>query len=346
MYLRGKIYYTDYYDGNGNRFRKSLKTRDIKLATEREKIFISFLRTNKPIKAESILWADFKNWYETYLNENKSDGTKYIHLLAIRYLEEHKTPKYLREITPDFLLGVKGFLQRKAENNRNKPGPAGRNRSIKAIKTMMRTAELFKKIGVKQDWRIIARDCNESEGRIEFHPLEELIEIGRILKGDLLLAFYLGWEEGLRRGEIAHLTKKDYNPQAHTISISNKPGWKPKTKKSARTIPLRPDSERLIKQAIIDSPTDYIINLDGDRYKRQYLSQHYRAALKKSLPDLHCFLHKLRHTYGTLLIQQGVHIKVVCGLMGHSNILQTEKYLHVGRSQYEAAVATIPSLGI
>lgn len=345
MYLRGTVYYTNYYDGKGNRFRKSLKTSNPVVAEERERLFISFLRTNKPIKTESIRWRDFKNWYEKYLSNNKAAGTKYIHMLAVRYMEEYQTPKYLRDITPDFLVSVKGFLQKKAMANKDKPGPAGRNRSIKALKTMMRTAELFKKIGVKQDWRVIARDSGESDGRIEFHSLEELNEIRAVLEDDLQLAFYLGWEEGLRRGEIVHLCKSDYNPYNHTITISKKPGWVPKTKKSARTIPLRPQSEKLLKQAILRSSSPYFINLPGDRYNKNYLSYSYRYVLKKKLPHLHCFIHKLRHTYGTLLIQNGVHVKVVCDLMGHSNILQTEKYLHVGQSQFATAVASLPSLG-
>jgi len=335
----------DYYDEKGTRRRRSLKTADRVIAFEREKEFVKLIKTIRPEKTESILWHDFKRWYLKYLSENKAAGTKYIHELAIKYLEEYHSPKYLRDITPEYLANFKGYIANKAKNNRNKPGAAGRNRAIRAIKTMMYTAERFKKIGIKQDWEIIEKDKSEAENRIVWHTLEELRQIKDILDGDLLTVFFLGWEEGLRRGEIAHLYKTDYNPATHTITISKKRDWNPKTKKSARTIPLRPDSEAAIQRSVAAAPKNspYIINLPG-RDKEDYLSHQYRHAVKSNLSNINSFIHKLRHTYGTLLVKEGVPIKIISDLMGHTNVLQTEKYIHLGQPEYAAAVAKMPSI--
>lgn len=347
MFLRGKIFYSDVYI-KGKRYRISLKTRDRGIAIEKERALCSFLLRQQPKESEVILWKSFKHWFFIFLQENRKKGTQYIYSLAIKYLEEYKKPIYLRQITPSLLLDFKRFLKEKAVLHNNKPGPAGRNRYIKAIKSMMKTAEMYDEIGIAQNWALISRDKDESDGRVDFHAIEELKQIGAVLSGDLLTAFALGWQEGLRRGEIVFLHKKDYDPIAHTIRICKKPEWQPKTKKSARTVPLHPETEKLILESIKHSSTEspYIINIPGDRKKNSYLSYHYQQTLRKLLPKNHCYLHKLRHTFGTMLVQNGTHLKVVCDLMGHSNILQTEKYTHTTQVQHIAAIASFPALGV
>lgn len=345
MYLRKDIFYSDIYV-KGKRYRVSLKTNDRKIAMDRERTLFSFLLNQKPDKEEALLWKTFKRWFRSYLQDTKSTGTVYLYNLAIKYLEEFKKPVYLRDITPSMLLEFKFYLKEKAQNNHNKPGPAGRNRYIKLIKAMMRTAEEYGKIGICQKWALISRDKDETDGRVDFHSVEELQQIEAVLDGDLLTVFYLGWAQGLRRGEMAFLHKSDYNPTAHTLSIHKKEEWTPKTKKSARIIPLHPDTERLIKKSIARSPkSQYIINLAGNRYKNTYLSYQYIQHLGKELPFLKCYLHKLRHTFGTMLVQNGTHLKIVCDLMGHSNILQTEKYTHTTQNQFKKAIASFPHLG-
>lgn len=40
-------------------------------------------------------------------------------------------------------------------------------------------------------------------------------------------------------------------------------------------------------------------------------------------------VHDGRHTAGTLLIEQGVHVRTVQEILGHSRITMTERYTHV-----------------
>ena len=48
-------------------------------------------------------------------------------------------------------------------------------------------------------------------------------------------------------------------------------------------------------------------------------------------------LHDARHTAGTLLMEQGVHIRVVQEVLGHTRVTTTEKYLHVASPQAKDA---------
>ena len=144
---------------------------------------------------------------------------------------------------------------------------------------------------------------------------------------------------------MAYVYKTDYDPENHAINITEKDEWKPKTKKSVRTIPLTSEAEKAILKSIQRAPhSKYLINLDGKREKNGYITQAYTRILSRKLPAVRCYLHKLRHTFGSLLIAKNIHIKVVCDLMGHKNILQTEKYVHIGDKQQVKAIEKLPKI--
>jgi len=48
-------------------------------------------------------------------------------------------------------------------------------------------------------------------------------------------------------------------------------------------------------------------------------------------------LHDARHTAATLLMEQGVHIRVVQEILGHTRVTTTERYVHVASPQVRDA---------
>ena len=48
-------------------------------------------------------------------------------------------------------------------------------------------------------------------------------------------------------------------------------------------------------------------------------------------------VHDARHTAATLLIEQGVHIRVVWEVLGHTRVTTTERYTHVATLQMKEA---------
>ena len=52
-------------------------------------------------------------------------------------------------------------------------------------------------------------------------------------------------------------------------------------------------------------------------------------------------LHDARHTAGTLLVEQGVHIRVVQEILGHTRVTTTERYTHVASPQVRDATERI-----
>lgn len=293
-------------------------------------------------------WPAFKAWYIDYLRAMNSPRTVKIELRTIKKLEEFKKPAFLCQLTPDYLLDFKSWLELSPKNPRKnfRGGLVALDRHVCAFKKMLRTAESFNKIQA-QNWNGIKKDLRVKKfGRTSWHTVEELRQIEAVLEGDLLTAFYLGWQEGLRKSEIAWLYKTDYDAQNHTITIQSKEGWTPKTARSVRTLPLAPSSEAAIKASIAAAPahSPFIINIPGKRESDSYLSGNYIEAVKKGVPGLKSHLHKLRHTYGSLLAQRGVNIKTISELMGHTSILVTARYTHWGDGALRRASRVIPEL--
>jgi integrase len=118
----------------------------------------------------------------------------------------------------------------------------------------------------------------------------------------------------------------------------------PKSEKSRRVVPLAADAAAALKEhrrAQVASLSGLVFT-DG---KGQPV--HPRAdygdwqALLDDLGIRHYRVHDLRHAFGTYLLEQGVDIKVVQVLLGHSSSAFTQQvYQHVGEKlRYEAADA-------
>ena len=69
--------------------------------------------------------------------------------------------------------------------------------------------------------------------------------------------------------------------------------------------------------------------MDGSQYKPAYISKHFKLVLEKAgLP--HIRFHDLRHTAGSLLLNEGADIKQVQVFLGHKRASTTlDIYAHV-----------------
>lgn len=69
----------------------------------------------------------------------------------------------------------------------------------------------------------------------------------------------------------------------------------------------------------------------------------FKKVFKKCITKcgINCRMYDLRHTYASLLVQNGVPIYTVQKLMGHSDISSTQRYAHLDYKQYIDALAKI-----
>lgn len=158
---------------------------------------------------------------------------------------------------------------------------------------------------------------------------------------------------GLRRSEVIGLKWSAIDFAGKTVSVKHKvlqDGSKltgydvMKTKSSYRTMPLIPIVEQALlaekeKQAEMKRVFGYSYNHDYDEYicvdavgeliKPNYVTDHFKVVLKQNgLRKIR--FHDLRHSCASLLLANGVQMKLIQEWLGHSDISTTSNvYSHV-----------------
>ena len=156
----------------------------------------------------------------------------------------------------------------------------------------------------------------------------------------LYAAFYLAAKTGMREGEIVRLKWGHVDLGKGNISVQGQT----KTDPSLRTVPIskktigvlqkhlkRQSKEKAVlgdvyhdEGYVFTSPKKFGQPLKPDSLYGTFK----RIAKKAGLP--HLPFHGLRHSFATMLLQSGVHPKIVANLLGHSEVRTTlDTYSHV-----------------
>jgi site-specific recombinase XerD len=156
--------------------------------------------------------------------------------------------------------------------------------------------------------------------------LKALFNAPKLLKHRIVLT--LAYSAGLRSQELIKLKLSDIDFERKTIHIRQS-----KYKKD-RIVPLSNYIAKGLKKYIsVEHPHSWLFNgkePDG-RYSPKGLSWVMREALKKTNIQKNVNLHSLRHSYATHLLEEGVNIVTIKGLLGHATIQTTMIYLHVAQ---------------
>ena len=170
---------------------------------------------------------------------------------------------------------------------------------------------------------------------------------------------------GIRRGEMLALTwnsidwkNKQIKITQNTVYVHKKIYTKsPKTETSIRTIGISNELINLLKRYKIEQNIEKVklgdLWEDNNRIFTQWngkvmhpdsISQYWKKYQKKiGIPDEQIVsLHKLRHTFATLLLDSGeTNIKTVSELLGHSDIGTTNIYVHALETSKREAVVNL-----
>lgn len=153
----------------------------------------------------------------------------------------------------------------------------------------------------------------------------------------------LGLHVGLRREEARFLAWRDVDLEAHLLRVSVKPpAFTPKTH-GERTVPLNQELADYLDRLRQLHPTAEWVCLNAEL--RQWslgLSRWARELFTAAGIDReYGTLHRLRHTFGTRLLEAGVDVETVRDLMGHADISTTARYLSSTDKRKRDAVAAL-----
>ena len=329
------MYHADYIE-NGVRKRPSLHTKNKEVA---------LLKASEKIKGKqdetfpNCPFINFENRYLTFRQNTCSSNTVERLQYALKRLKEFSPLDKLSDVTPALLSDFQVYLlqNKKPKGHSKEKNNAGVNRTVREIKTMMRQAERWELIR-PQVWQNVKK-LKEPKGRVEFHSPQEISQILSIFNQNWRLVVLLGCRAGLRRGEIAALTWADVDFKNNQIYIA------PNKTEKHRFVPLVTDlrNELLEARKKANKNSKYVVDVGEERNSPYFLSAYYLKTTKEKLP-FKCGLHKLRHTFASHLVQQGVDLYRVSKLLGHSSIKMTEIYAHLTPINLQEAVSLLPAI--
>ncbi len=135
---------------------------------------------------------------------------------------------------------------------------------------------------------------------------------------------------GLRVSEIVNLKINDMNFNERTGKIKQSKG------KKDRGFNI-PDKlfRQLFKQAELQKSLgkEYLFTGKNGKLSTRNIQKIVQTAVKKSGITKQVHPHTLRHSFATHLLEDGIDIRYIQGLLGHSSISTTELYTHISAQQ-------------
>ena len=351
IFKRGNVYQIDKGRVDGKRVYESLHTSDKDVAEaaledfERRAIALA-----NGTKQPRVSFAQFEEDYLAYCVREKSRHTVSRDRDGFRALKRYMPVKELVDITPDRLSALREAMKKDGR------GAHGINRSVRALKTAMHWAEAHPRYSlVPQNWGLV-KSLPAREFREEYLSLADLKSVLLIANGQWRTAIFLMARCGLRPAEAYHLQCENIDLKTGMLRVVGKQcvctncaagdsWWMPKTSRSARYIPLDNDLSAYLAKTLPLLKSDWVISdEDGDRPALSsfltYVARLIRAA------GLVGSAYTLRHTFASLLAQDGHSPKAIADLMGHTHTDMTDRYMKMSPESLRKVIVSSPRLDI
>lgn len=134
---------------------------------------------------------------------------------------------------------------------------------------------------------------------------------------------------GMRVGEVSSLNLADFTVAESVFRVKGKGGRdRLAFVVDKRTVRIQRDYLQMRSQLVSSSPSLFL-NASGERLSTQGIANIIAQFRKDAGIERHITPHMLRHTVATLLLRNGVDIRVVQEFLGHASIATTQRYTHV-----------------
>lgn len=306
------IWYINYINLNGKRVRKSLGTKDKKLAQLKLKEIEVELAKGRLGFTVNISLGEFLKKYLEWSKNTKSKNTYLTDEKSARDLLEYFGDKIrLSQINLQKLEGFKVFLVDSKGYSKTTA-----NIRIRHIKAMFNKAV---------QWQFLEKSPADDlkqfktpKGKHDFLTMQEIKKLFSVIENKEHLAIFnlLFWT-GMRISEAINLEWDDIDLDEMIIKVRSKENWHTKNYKE-RHIPIHPELIPHIKYLKEVSPYKPV------KFKYSSIEHMFQRYSKKS--GIKVTPHLLRHSIATALASEGVSPQVIQKILGHSNITTTMIY--------------------
>jgi len=350
------------YDAKGNpiRERKNVKAKNPTEAKKLLTLFEAEILNGQYMQVEekmtlSVFYQD--EWIEKYANENLTPDTRqnYINIINKRILPTYGHMK-LADIKPMHIVNFVNDLKKSGKRLDGKEGPL----SASSISNCYRAFNNL--LSRAAEWKLIKENPAKSiktpkvkPKKSDVYSKDELSELLLYLEEKPYhwkVLILLAISTGAREGEIAALEWKHIDFEKSTVYIEQSltevvgEGVKLKSTKNERCrsvslpssllgmlkkLKVQRTHEKLLVGDMKEWPNHFFIfaNEFGKPIRPDSISQWWSRFIEKHKLKKIRF-HDLRHTSATLLINEGVHAKVISERLGHADISTTMNiYGHV-----------------
>lgn len=302
---------------------RSLKTKDEREArlrfkeVEREALLGKLIVLDK---LPSLSLQEFCSEYLTWLEKNRAYGTfDRANLSLTKFKQAAGSERILSSITDRDLDKHIDYCRQRG----NKPSTI--NIEIRQIKAAFSKAVM---------WKYLKENPFRGFAQIKYHKnlpqflvpdeIQKVFEvIGDNKKYRLIFALYV--YTGGRRDEINKLMWADIKKDS--IFFKGK-GYR------TRTVPISPGLKDILKEYQRGVGRLFTVT-------REQMSQQIKFYLRKAGVG-HIRPHDLRHTFASQLVMEGVDLRTVQELLGHSSFTTTLIYAHLTQEHLQEAIKKLP----
>jgi integrase/recombinase XerD len=143
---------------------------------------------------------------------------------------------------------------------------------------------------------------------------------------------------GMRVGEVSALDLSDFLVEEAVFKVQGK-GGRNRLAFAVDEKTLRIQREHLQARKRIESSSPALfLNASGRRLSTQGIANVIAQLRREAGIERHVTPHMLRHTVATLLLRNGVDIRVVQEFLGHASIATTQRYTHITKEHLIAVL--------
>lgn len=318
-----------YKDVNGVWRQKSkqrfAKKSDALAESEKRKLLESVINVADNTDSQDLTLKELYNLFRANKRKELTYNTLKNYELTLSRLSALADCKVTEITAQDLISAINGLAVL---------SPSSINLSIAKIKVLFKYAKNvcnLIKIDPSANLHYIKERRNKTVSALTQSELHDLLKSLQNERLDIYTMCAIAGYAGLRFGEIAGLTAADIDLKNKVLHVSKQYGlisknmyaFKPvKSNNGFRDVPIPPALISILAEYLrsdIKRPIDGRIFIVCE-------SSYINARIKKYKKD--CSIHKLRHTYATLLLAHGVDVKTVAALLGDTVNTVIKTYIH------------------